>query len=46
MKKYATLTTFVLLATLFWCAFCAAQNARYLKAEHWVGAAKGGDDGM
>jgi hypothetical protein len=38
MKKYAMLTAPFLFATLFYCAFCAAQNERYFKAEHGVGA--------
>jgi hypothetical protein len=38
MKKYAILAASVLFATLFYCAFCAAQNVRYFKAEHGVGA--------
>ncbi len=45
MKKYATLTAFVLFSTLFWCAFCAAQNARYSNAEHGVGQPKAGTMG-
>jgi hypothetical protein len=38
MKKYVTLTASVLFATLLCCAVCFAQNARYFKAEHGVGA--------
>lgn len=38
MKKHVALTASVLFATLFCCAFCSAQNARYFKAEHGVGA--------
>jgi hypothetical protein len=38
VKKYAILAASVLLATLFCCTFSAAQNVRYFKAEHGVGA--------
>jgi hypothetical protein len=38
MKKYAILAASILFATLFYCTFCAAQNVRYFKAEHGVGA--------
>ena len=38
MKKYAILAAFVLFATLLHCTLCAAQNARYFKAEHGVAA--------
>ena len=38
MKKHVALTASVLFATLFCCAFCSAQNARYFKAEHGVAA--------
>jgi hypothetical protein len=38
MKKYVTLTASFLFATLFCCAFCCSQNARYFKAEHGVAA--------
>jgi hypothetical protein len=38
MKKYPILAASVLLGTLFCCTFCAAQNIRYFKAEHGVGA--------
>lgn len=38
MKKYAILAPSVLFATLFGCMFCSAQNVRYFKAEHGVGA--------
>ena len=38
MKKYAILAAFILFATLLPCTLCAAQNARYFKAEHGVAA--------
>jgi hypothetical protein len=38
MTKYAIRTVSVLLAALFGGTLCAAQNARYFKAEHGVGA--------
>jgi hypothetical protein len=38
MKKHAILAASILLATLFCCTFCAAQDSRYFKAEHGVGA--------
>jgi hypothetical protein len=38
MKKYAILAASVLFATLLHCTLCAAQNARYFKAEHGVAA--------
>jgi hypothetical protein len=37
MKKYAIPAVFVFVV-LFCCTFCAAQNVRYFKAEHGVGA--------
>ena len=38
MKKYAILAASVLFATPLHCTLCAAQNARYFKAEHGVAA--------
>ena len=38
MRKCATLAASVLFTILFSCATCAAQKARYFKAEHGVGA--------
>jgi hypothetical protein len=38
MKKHAILAASVLFATLLHCTLCAAQNTRYFKAEHGVGA--------
>ena len=38
MRKHAILATSVLFATLLHCTLCAAQNARYFKAEHGVAA--------
>ena len=38
MKKHAILAASILFATLFYCTLCAAQDVRYFKAEHGVGA--------
>jgi hypothetical protein len=38
MKRHAILAASILFAILFCCTFCAAQDARYFKAEHGVGA--------
>jgi hypothetical protein len=38
MKKYPILMVLVWFATLFYRTCCAAQNVRYFKAEHGVGA--------
>jgi hypothetical protein len=37
-RKCATLAAFVLVGILFGCTTCAAQKARYFKAEHGVAA--------